>query len=149
MSWYLPWTWFPRPLKALPPPINGPGNESYGFTPISGRITGYGYGGDTTPDTNSRNAIGAWDNTLVDSFSLAVSPDVEEAFRKAGMVPKQRVQLELYSGAFVTLRWDDRTANDKQAAQIGLKPLRGRFDVYTKAVPTRLIDQRVIAFKPL
>lgn len=112
------------------------------FIDIEGRITSYGYPADTTPDTNSRNAIGAWANHLVDGVSLAVSRDVEHEFRQAGIVPKDAIEIELAGGTVLSLHWDDRTA-----AQYNGHALTGRFDLYCKSAPSVLNDRRVIGFR--
>lgn len=101
------------------------------FTEFSGHITSYGYKGDSTPDWNSSHAIGAWDNKLTPYKSLAVSPDVETAFRAAGIAPLDAVEVQCGNGDVLSLIWGDRTATDAQAKKIGLQPLRGRFDIFS------------------
>lgn len=112
------------------------------FVAFSGRITAYGYPGDSTPDSNSNAAIGAWDNRLVDGYSVAVSRDVERAFRAAGIDPEDELTVYLKSGKELSLRWDDRTA-----ASYNGKPLTGRFDIYCAKSPTELVDAQVIGFR--
>jgi len=106
-----------------PPPTDTP---SFILLPstIAAFITTYGYQGDTTPDTNSANGIGAWDNRLGPLF-LAVSRDVEALFVKAGIKPRALVVIRLASGREITKHWDDRTAKSYKG-----KPLTGRFDFY-------------------
>lgn len=93
------------------------------MTPI-GFITTYGYKGDTTPDRNSANGIGAWDNKLSET-SMAVSRDIEAKFRAAGIKPRSKVSLLLDNGQILVKTWDDRTAKSYRG-----KPLIGRFDFY-------------------
>lgn len=98
--------------------------------PIStqGKITSYNYIGDKYGDTlsNEKN-LGAWGNQLTES-SLAVSPEVEQQFIKAGIKPLEPVELTLADGTTVIRTWDDKTMQDKQAIKKFGKPLRGRFD---------------------
>lgn len=112
------------------------------FIPFQGRITAYGYPGDSTPDSNSAAGIGAWDNQLVDGYSLAISRDIEAAFTKAGISPKAEVTVYLKSGKELTLRWDDRTARKYNG-----ETLTGRFDLYCKKKPTALVDSVIIGFR--
>ena len=93
--------------------------------PYIGFITTYGYPKDTTPDRNSANGIGAWDNKLSET-SMAVSRDIEAIFRAAGIKPMSKVALVLADGTTVTKTWDDRTAKTYKG-----KPLVGRFDFYS------------------
>jgi len=94
-----------------------------------GRITVYGYAGDSTPDWNSSHAIGAFgNNTLKAGTSFAVSPDIEAQFRANGILPKSAVQLVLSDGTNVTGTWDDRTATSYKG-----QALTGRFDFYSPA----------------
>ena len=60
--------------------------------------------------TNSKAGIEAWDNRLEDQYSLAVSRDVEAAFRAAGIAPLDAVEVYLKNGETVTLAWEDRTS---------------------------------------
>lgn len=112
------------------------------FIPLHGRITSYGYPGDTTPDTNSTNAIGAWDNHLEDGISLAVSRDIEQLFRLHGVLPKHNVELSIAGGETLILRWDDRTAEEFHG-----KLLVGRLDIYGKHKPSKFVDDLVIGFR--
>jgi hypothetical protein len=91
---------------------------------ILGKVTTYGYPGDTTPDLNSSRGIGAWDNKLRPG-SMAVSRDIEKLFVAAGIAPRCRVRILLADGTSVQRFWDDRTAKFFQG-----KPLVGRFDFY-------------------
>ena len=109
---------------------------------IKGRITSYGYPGDSTPDSNSENAIGAWDNVLTDGVSLAVSPDIEAAFRETGIAPRASVVLQLDGGPEITVRWDDRTARAFEG-----KALTGRFDLYGRYKPSPFVDRVVTGFR--
>lgn len=117
------------------------------FIPVSGRITSYGYAEDSTPDWNSAHAIGAWNNRLDPYKSLAVSPDIESVFRSVGISPKQAVEIQCANGDVLSLVWADRTANDAQAKQIGLKPLRGRFDIYSPSGKCAHNDRAVTGFR--
>ena len=112
------------------------------FAPIAGRITSYGYAGDSTPDTNSEHAIGAWANHLEEGLSLAISRDVEQQFRYFGVTPKSLVDVMLANGIVLTLLWDDRTA-----AEYAGKPLTGRFDLFSPSGPSRYTDCKVIGFR--
>lgn len=114
------------------------------FIPIHGRITSYGYAGDSTPDTNSTNGIGAFDNHLQDGFSLAISRDVEHEFRGAGIRPQEELEIELHGGTVLKVRWDDRTAKS-----FNQKPLEGRFDLYSKHGPSVLVDRGVTGFRKI
>jgi len=127
------WSWITAMFtRSTPPP----------FVPFAGRITAYGYPGDSTPDSNSAEAIGAWNNTLVDCYSLAVSRDVEAAFHEAGIHPLDAVQVCLKTGDILTLCWADRTA-----ASYGGQPLTGRFDLYCAKKPSVLVDSAVVGFR--
>lgn len=94
-----------------------------------GKVTSYNFPGDPYSDTNSRNLIGAWNNTLTES-SLAISPDIEKKFKAAGIKQGDAVELTLANGTRVVRNWDDRTMQDEQAIRKFGKPLRGRFDFH-------------------
>jgi len=117
------------------------------FTPFPGVVTSYGYPGDSTPDTNSEHAIGAWNNTLIPYKSLAISPDVETAFRDAGIDPLDPVEVQCANGDILSLSWGDKTASDAKARQLGLAPLRGRFDIFSPRGKAAHDGQRVIGFR--
>lgn len=89
-----------------------------------GFITTYGYKGDTTPDRNSANGIGAWDNKLSNT-SMAVSRDIEATLRAANIKPRSKVSLLLEDGTTLIKTWDDRTAKSYKG-----RPLVARFDFY-------------------
>lgn len=112
------------------------------FISCIGRITSYGYPGDTTPDSNSTNAIGAWDNKLSDGKSLAVSRDIEEVFSSVDIYPKQKIRLVLDKGDTIDVTWDDRTAKFYKG-----KPLVSRFDLYCAHAPSPLVDRKVLGFE--
>ena len=95
-----------------------------------GKVTSYNFKGDAYSDSNSRAGIGAWDNKLTET-SLAVSPDIEEKFKRDGIKPGDPVELKLADGSTVIRNWDDRTMQDKQAIEKFGKPLRGRFDFHS------------------
>jgi hypothetical protein len=90
-----------------------------------GKVTSYGYKGDSTPDTNSAAGIGSQNNKL-DHSSLAVSPDIEERMKAAGIKQGDKVALKLADGSVVTKTLADRTAKEYKG-----KPLTGRFDFYS------------------
>jgi hypothetical protein len=115
----------------------------------TGRITSYGYQGDSTPDANSSAGVGAFvpsdeerkikagldSRYKLKQGDIAVSPDIEKEFRAAGVKPMDNVVLKLANGDMRLVRWADRTAQDHQIAAGEVrgvnKPLRGRFDVYS------------------
>lgn len=114
-----------------------------------GKITSYNYIGDKYGDTKSKKKIGAWDNQLTKD-SLAVSPDIEQQFIKAGIKPMTPVLLTLADGTQVVRYWDDRTMQDKKAIEKFGKPLRGRFDFNMDRgnSPHEKDDMAVVSFKP-
>lgn len=112
------------------------------FVPCKGRITSYGYIGDTTPDTNSMKGIGAWDNDLQDNYSLAVSRDIEALFKSNGVHPQDVVELKFEDGVTLKFRWDDRTAEFYNK-----KRLTGRFDIYSQRGESTLVDRVVVGFR--
>jgi len=105
-----------------------------------GVVTTYGYKGDTTPDRNSANGIGAWDNKLSET-SLAVSRDIEAQFRAAGIFPKSKVSLLLDNGQTIVKTWDDRTAKAYKG-----KALTGRFDFYSPSRDNTFENLKVLSF---
>ena len=107
------------------------------FFATSGRITSYGYKGDSTPDTNSEHAIGAWDNHLQSGLSLAVSPDIEQQFKHLGVAKQTLVDIILKNGIVLTLRWDDRTSSK----------LSGRFDLFSPGGLSRYDGLSVIGIR--
>lgn len=109
-------------LRSSPTGASAPGK------PV-GKVTSYNFPGDPYSDTNSRNLIGAWNNTLTES-SLAISPDIEKKFKAAGIEEGDAVELVLADGTRVVRNWDDRTMQDEQAIKRFGKPLRGRFDFH-------------------
>ena len=112
------------------------------FTPFSGIVTSYGYPGDSTPDTNSENAIGAWDNHLTPYVSLAVSRDVESAFRDAGIYPLDAVEIQCSNGDILSLVWADRTAREYDG-----QPMTGRFDIFSPRGKCAHDGQSVTGFR--
>jgi len=110
----------------------------------SGKVTKYGYSSDPHGDPLSAAAIGAFSGSeaeaaakagnahdnLLKPGDLAVSPDVEEQLRAAGVEPGDFIKVKLADGSTRTTRWMDRTATDEQARKRGLAPLRGRWDFY-------------------
>jgi len=109
-------------LRSSPTGASAPGK------PV-GKVTSYNFPGDPYSDTNSRNLIGAWNNTLTES-SLAISPDIEKKFKTAGIEEGDAVELVLADGTRVVRNWDDRTMQDEEAIKRFGKPLRGRFDFH-------------------
>lgn len=117
-------------------------------TPV-GKVTSYGYPTDETPDSNSSAGIGAFvpsdeaakikrgesSDFKLRAGDLAVSPDIEQAFRGAGIKPGGEVMVQLATGEIRKVRWMDKTAQDEDIAAGKVKgvtkPLRGRFDFYS------------------
>ncbi len=95
-----------------------------------GKVTSYGYQGDSTSDKNSQAGIGSQNNKL-DHTSLAVSPDIEAKMKAQGIKQGDQVALKLSDGSTVTKTLSDRTMQDAQAVKKFGKPLRGRFDFYS------------------
>ena len=81
--------------------------------------THYGYPGDSTPDSNSANGIGAWNNKLTDGISIALTPDLEQRF---GAKPGEDFVFTDRNGKQWPFKFGDRTD----------KNLRGRIDVYDR-----------------
>jgi hypothetical protein len=106
-----------------------------------GQVTSYGYPGDTTTETNSLAGIGAWvsgdDAAKIKAGQdspfklmpgdLAVSPDVEAQFRKAGIQPGDDVSVIREDGSEFLTRWMDRTSG----------ALTGRYDFYSPGGPLK------------
>lgn len=109
-------------LRSSPTGASAPGK------PV-GKVTSYNFSGDPYSDSNSRNLIGAWNNTLTEN-SLAISPDIEKKFKAAGIKQGDAVELVLADGTRVVRNWDDRTMQDEEAIKRFGKPLRGRFDFH-------------------
>ena len=116
----------------LPPKAATP----YDTKPLTGaRITSYGYSNDPTPDSNSRAGIGAFVPDVEQAKikagqaspyrlrdgDIAVSPDIEAQFRKAGINPGDELVLHGEGGASRRVRWMDRTS----------PKLQGRVDFYS------------------
>jgi len=135
------------PEEVLPPVASNNDNAPI-ESPEGSRVTSYNFGADKLWDTQSRAGIGAFTKQL-DKFSMAVSPDVEKAFRSAGISPRDMVEIELEDGTSVVKRWDDRTMQDDQAIKKFGKPLRGRFDFYRDASQDAdaLSDKQVVRFR--
>jgi len=104
-----------------------------------GFVTTYGYPRDTTPDRNSANGVGAWDNELTET-SMAVSRDIEALFKSAGIAPKSKVSLILADGTSLIKTWDDRTAKTYKG-----RLLVGRFDFYCPSGRNPFEGQRVVS----
>lgn len=132
-----------------------------------GKVTSYGYANDSTPDSNSAAGIGAWapeaeqakikrgepSEYRLREGDIAVSPDVERAFRIAGVKPGGEVMVTLANGETRRVRWMDRTAQDEDVAAGRIKgvskPLRGRFDFYSPGSKHRLDGVQVVGWKPI
>jgi len=121
-----------RFFNFLPPKAATP----YDTKPLTGaRITSYGYSNDPTPDSNSRAGIGAFvpeaeqakikagqpSPYRLRDGDIAVSPDIEAQFRKAGINPGDELVLHGEGGASRRVRWMDRTS----------PKLQGRVDFYS------------------
>lgn len=122
---------------------------------LLGKITSYGYASDPHKDSASLGTgvyaklgpTGAWDNRLRET-SLAVSPDIEAAFKAAGISKGDSVALQLANGNIVNRTWDDRTMQDADAIQKFGKPLRGRFDLYSPSGVDSRDGTQVTGFRP-
>ncbi|MDB6133748.1 MAG: hypothetical protein JWM59_1991 [Verrucomicrobiales bacterium] len=129
------------------------GSLGSGFT--GGRITSYGYPGDSTPDSNSKVGIGAWvpdaeaekirrgesSPFKLKPGDLAVSPDIEAAFERANIQPGDWVTLTYKDGSTHTGRWMDRTAKEYEG-----KKLTKRFDLYSPGGKSPRDDTPVVSF---
>lgn len=115
-------------------------------TPI-GRVTSYGYKGDTTPDTNSSAGIGAFTKHLIAGQSFGTSYDIEQKLRDSGIKPNDKVELTLSNGEKVVKIWHDRGATPEQARKLGLRNYSGRFDFYSPDGPDKRSDLAVVGFK--
>jgi hypothetical protein len=115
-------------------------------TPI-GRVTSYGYKGDTTPDANSSAGIGAFTKHLIAGQSFSTSYDIEQKFRDAGIKPNDKVELTLSNGEKVVKIWHDRGATPEQARKMGLRNYSGRFDFYSPNGPDKRSDMAVVGFR--
>lgn len=120
---------------------------------LGGKITRYGMKNDRWGDSASlgigkyKQPTGFRDNVLRPT-SLAVSPDVREAFVKAGIKPLGEVEIFLTEQTRIRRTWDDVTANDHQAQALGLPPLRGRFDLFCPNNENQSLDGlKVIGFR--
>jgi len=111
-----------------------------------GKVTNYNFPGDPYSDSNSRNRIGAWDNTLTKN-SLSISPDIERKFKAAGIGNGDPVELTLADGSTVIRNWDDRTMQDAEAIKKFGKPLRGRFDFHSPGGKQKNDGMAVVSFR--
>lgn len=122
-----------------------------GTQPV-GKVTSYGYQSDPYKDSASlgegkfTRPTGAWNNAL-SAESLAISPDIEQAFKAQGIKEGDMVKLRLADGSEVVRRWDDRTMQDEQAVKKFGKPLRGRFDFYSAEGPDSRDGVPVVGFE--
>jgi len=106
------------------------------FTPLpnGARITRYGMPDDSTPDSLTEAGFGAFGDNHLTPLSLAVSRDVEAAFRAAGIKPLDYVKLQIPAGT-ITRQWDDRTAASYKGKQ-----LTGRLDIYCPQGQNKSLD---------
>jgi hypothetical protein len=125
------------------PPTGGPSDYVENVT--TGKVTKFGYELDPNKDPLSAKRIAAFSGStaiaaanagedhpdLLKTGDLAVSPDIEKELLDAGVKPKEIIRIKFKDGTTRTARWMDVTATDKQAAKLGLKPLRGRWDFFT------------------
>ena len=111
-----------------------------------GKVTSYNFPGDPFSDSNSRNRIGAWNNTL-DENSLAISPDIERKFKAAGIGKGDPVELTLADGSTVIRNWDDRTMQDADAIKNFGKPFTGRFDFHSPGGKQKNDGMAVVSFR--
>lgn len=122
---------------------------------VLGKVTDYGQQDDPFKDSASlgqgkfakMGPTGAWNNPLSET-SLAISPDIEQQFKAAGIKQGDRVRLKLANGQIVERTWDDRTMQDEQATSKFGKPLRGRFDFYSPGGASPMRDAEVVGFEP-
>ena len=119
----------------------------------SGRVTSYGYRGDTTPDRWSSMGIGSFSGTAainaarrgqshpmqLQAGDIAVSPDKERELKAAGIQPGDTIEIRYADGRTHTGRWMDRTSNS----------LRGRWDIYSPSGPSGDNDTPVTSFRKL
>ena len=102
------------------------GDTSLGYTPqaLSGvTLTDYGYAGDTTPDSNSSQGIGAFPfdsapGSLIANYSAALSPDMAA---KYNVQPGQQFTVATSTGQTYNLVYADKTSPD----------LTGKIDIYS------------------
>jgi len=154
-------TWLGGAPKTTPPPpsdlktrvgeklneLDSTSKPALTPAPPGSKVTSYGYSNDPYKDSNSMKAIGAWNNRLEDGLSFAASPDVEAALKKQGIGKGDLVEVTLSNGETVVVRWDDRTMQDEQARKRFGKPLRGRWDFYSKNGLHPLDGVSVVGFR--
>lgn len=125
-------------------PMDGMDPMGQAMVACAGKITRYGYMGDETPDSLTEAGWGAWNNQLTPK-ALAVSRDVEAAFRAAGIKPLDHVEIYLEDRPPIVRRWEDRTAR-----QYNGKPLVGRYDLLDRDNKYRALDGlAVMGFAPI
>jgi hypothetical protein len=127
-------------LRTMPTGASVPGAKPLG------KVTHYNFPGDPYSDSNSRNRIGAWNNTLTEK-SFAISPDIERKFKAAGIGKGDAVELTLADGSTVVRTWDDRTMQDAQAIKKFGKPLTGRFDFHSPGGKQKNDGMAVVSFR--
>ena len=152
-----------EPSAALFPPDLGASSPAGTPVSASGKVTKYGYSADPRADALSAQAIGAFSGqeaedaakagsdhpNLLKPGDLAVSPDVEEQLRAAGVEPGDLIRVKLADGTTRATRWMDRTATDAQAKKLGLAPLRGRWDFFTPSGKEPHDGAAVVGFEPI
>ena len=121
----------------------------------NGAITSYGYQGDTSPDDNSKNGIGAFVSdeeaqqirdgkdtpNKLKAGDIALSPDVRQAVTSAGIKPGEAFNLHFADGTTHTGRYMDHTAEEYNG-----KKLTGRFDIYSPDGPDARNGKQVMGF---
>jgi hypothetical protein len=80
---------------------------------------------------------------------MAVSPDIQQQFQSQGIKLGDKVELKLSDGSTVARRYDDHTASDQEAQKLGLKPLRGRFDLRSVSGAHQKTGVAVLGFQKL
>jgi hypothetical protein len=142
------WKFFHPSAPVSKPSSELPQNQtSMNFSTPIGRVTSYGYKGDTTPDANSSAGIGAFTKHLIAGQSFGTSYDIEQKLRDAGIKPNDKVELTLSNGEKVVKIWHDRGATPEQARKMRLRNYSGRFDFYSPNGPDKLSDMAVVGFR--
>ena len=161
--WYNPFSWGGGAQKQ--PEHLASYNEiaSKGLSGSQPLATGtmYGYRSDPYKDTNSLAGIGAWvpraeqekikagkpSEYKLKEGDVAISPDMEKQFAAKGIKPFDMVKVTFEDGSSTTVRWADRTMQDKQAKEKLGQPLRGRIDFYSPEGNTPFDGKKIIQFE--
>lgn len=123
--------------------------------------TMYGYKWDPYKDSNSLAGIGAFvprteqakikagqpSDYQLKEGDVAISPDMEKQFSAKGIKPFDMVKVTFDDGSSTTVRWADRTMQDKQAKEKFGKPLRGRIDFFSPDGNTPFDGKKIISFE--